>query len=168
MVIRLGIIIVSPLLPLLRFLNRPVCSFVRPSIRPPTVLARRVWAVSCTLITYFFFPAYTRRATDARARTLAIHHIGKSEAFRERKRAHTRTDGRARARSLVRQPSSPLHLAMLPPPRDRHHRGLYPHLTQLPHHTHPFATRISVCACEEVARQREEDGRACVSRVCVR
>lgn len=35
---------------------------VHPSIRPPTVLARRVWAVSCTLcvITYSFFPAYTR------------------------------------------------------------------------------------------------------------
>ena len=28
---------------------------VRSSIRPPTVLLLRVWAVSCTLVTYSFF-----------------------------------------------------------------------------------------------------------------
>jgi len=46
-----------------RPLARPL---VHPSIRPPTVLARRVWAVSCTLITYSFFSAYTRPRARSR------------------------------------------------------------------------------------------------------
>lgn len=69
-----------PSMKLLRFLNPSVRPPARPSIRPPTVPARRVWAVSCTLITYSFF----FQPTHVRGRARASLHVGKSEAFRER------------------------------------------------------------------------------------